>query len=69
MNRRTTLTLTSIALLFLPALLATAVVSEIGLAQSNPLIGTWKLNLAKSKFIPGPPPRSQTMSFAGKGKV
>jgi hypothetical protein len=55
------------ALLFLAALLATAV-PKIGLAQSNPLVGTWKLNLAKSKFMPGPPPRSTTLTFAGEGE-
>jgi len=27
------------------------------LAQSNPFVGTWKLNLAKSKFISGTPPK------------
>ena len=40
MNRRAGLTLTTMALLFLAALLTTAV-PKIGLAQSNPLIGTW----------------------------
>src|ERR1700681_77158 len=30
------------------------------LAQSNPNLGTWKLNVAKSQFDPGPPPTSQT---------
>jgi hypothetical protein len=29
-----------------------------GSAQTDPLIGTWKLNLAKSTFNPGPPLRS-----------
>jgi hypothetical protein len=29
-------------------------------AQSNPDIGVWKLNVAKSKYVPGPGPRSQT---------
>ena len=29
-------------------------------AQNNPLVGTWKLNLAKSKYSPGPPPKSGT---------
>jgi hypothetical protein len=29
-------------------------------AQSNPLVGTWKLNLEKSKFNPGPGPKSMT---------
>ena len=31
-------------------------------AQSaDPWFGTWKLNLAKSKYSPGPPPKSPTM--------
>src|SRR2546426_9523049 len=25
----------------------------------DPVLGTWKLNLAKSKYTPGPPPRSE----------
>jgi hypothetical protein len=66
MNRRTTLALTSMAPLFLAAVLTTAV-PEIGLAQSNPLIGTWKLNLAKSRYSGSPPPRSSTLTFAGEG--
>jgi hypothetical protein len=55
------------ALLVLPALLATAI-PKIGLAQSNPLIGTWKLNIAKSKYMGAQPPRSQTLTFAGEGQ-
>lgn len=27
-------------------------------AESNPFLGTWKLNLAKSTYDPGPPPKS-----------
>jgi hypothetical protein len=53
------------------ALLGLAVATALpqtGLAQSNPLIGTWKLNLAKSKYIGAPPPRSQTLTFAGEGE-
>jgi hypothetical protein len=30
------------------------------LAQSNPLLGTWKLNIAKSKSDPAPVPKSLT---------
>jgi hypothetical protein len=30
---------------------------------SNPVIGTWKLNLVKSKFDPGPAPKSQTRTY------
>ena len=67
MNRRTMLTLTSMAPLFLAAVLATAV-PDIGLAQSSPLIGTWKLNLAKSKYMGVPAPRSQTLTYALDGQ-
>ena len=62
MNRRTILILG-----LLSAVFATAA-PQVGLTQSNPLIGTWKLNLAKSKFTPGPPPKSQTLTFEGAGQ-
>lgn len=31
---------------------------------ADPVIGTWKLNLAKSTFTPGPAPKSQTRTYA-----
>ena len=62
MNRRT---FTTTALLGLAV--ATAL-PQAGLAQSNPLIGTWKLNLAKSKYSPGPPPRSNTVIWEAVGQ-
>jgi hypothetical protein len=31
---------------------------------ADPAIGTWKLNLAKSTFSPGPAPKAQTRSYA-----
>lgn len=37
-------------------------------APNDPLIGTWKLNLAKSKYDPGPPPQSQITKYAPFGK-
>jgi len=43
-----------------------AVLSVAGvlLAQSqDPWIGTWKLNVSKSKFSPGPPPKSNTLKI------
>jgi hypothetical protein len=61
-NRRT---LTTMALLGLAV--ATAL-PQAGFAQSNPWIGTWKTNLAKSTFSPGPPPRSQTLTFETEGQ-
>lgn len=39
-----------------------------GFAQTDPSIGTWKLNLAKSKFSPGPPPQSQTLTEEAVGQ-
>lgn len=32
-------------------------------AQSDPRAGTWHLNLGKSTFDPGPPPKSQTRVY------
>jgi hypothetical protein len=34
------------------------------IAQADPNLGTWKLNLAKSRYNPGPPPVSDTRVFA-----
>ena len=31
---------------------------------ADPAVGTWKLNLAKSTFSPGPAPKSQTRTYA-----
>lgn len=36
-------------------------------AQSNPVVGTWKLNVEKSKFDPGPAPKSQTRKIEAEG--
>jgi hypothetical protein len=43
------------------------VISGVVLAQSNPSVGTWKLNLAKSHYSPGPPPKSQTVVNEANG--
>ncbi len=39
------------------------------LAQSNPFVGTWKLNVASSKYDPGPAPQSQTRMWDASGMV
>lgn len=36
--------------------------------EKDPGIGTWKMNAAKSKFNPGPPPKSVTTKFEADGK-
>ena len=50
---------------------AVALLSAVGAsslhAQSNPVVGTWKLNLEKSKFDPGPAPKSLTRTVAAEG--
>jgi hypothetical protein len=39
------------------------------LAQSNPFVGTWKLNVEKSKYEPGPAPQSGTRTWDASGMV
>jgi hypothetical protein len=34
--------------------------AELAHAQADPFLGTWKLNVKKSKFTPGPPRKSET---------
>ena len=36
-------------------------------AADDPFFGTWRLNLAKSKYSPGPPPQNQTYTFEPSG--
>lgn len=62
MNRRTILSAGFSAAVFAMA------APVVGLAETSPLIGKWKLNLDKSKFSPGPPPKSQTLNFEGAGQ-
>ncbi|MGA2715419.1 MAG: hypothetical protein ABSG41_20150 [Bryobacteraceae bacterium] len=43
--------------------MATALFALLAAAPPDPILGTWKLNLSKSKFNPGPAPRSQTRTY------
>jgi hypothetical protein len=63
MNRRNTLMLTGITVMGLIVALTPG-----GFAQSDPLAGLWQLNLAKSEYRPGPPPKSQTVYIQGDGQ-
>jgi hypothetical protein len=40
---------------------------RIALAQSE-LVGTWKLNVEKSKFNPGPAPKSSVLTYEAVGE-
>jgi hypothetical protein len=57
------------SLLCLTALFADAS-SRIASAQNIQVafVGTWKLNLAKSTYNPGPPPKSQTGTVEAEGQ-
>ena len=47
-----------------------AFVASIASAQPADVgLGTWKLNVEKSKFSPGPPPKSVTTRFEPAGKA
>lgn len=45
-----------------------AVLAGAWAQASNPVIGTWKLNVAKSKFKPGPAPQSLTLKIEAAGE-
>ena len=36
----------------------------VAAGAADPVVGTWVLNVAKSKFNPGPAPKSQTRTYA-----
>jgi hypothetical protein len=44
--------------MILLALLGVAFSTAVLAAEKEPYVGTWKLDVAKSKYDPGPPPRS-----------
>jgi hypothetical protein len=48
-------------------LLLIAAFAVIGCAQSDPVIGTWRLNVARSTFNPGPPPKNMTRTYEPAG--
>jgi hypothetical protein len=52
----------------LVGLLVVAVGVGIRAQMPKALAGTWKLNAAKSKFSPGPAPKSMTVVYSGEGE-
>jgi len=54
------------ALVSLVVIAAVAMTMTAFAADSN--VGTWKLNLAKSKYSPGPAPKSQTLKIEAWGE-
>jgi hypothetical protein len=43
-------------------------VTNLSAQASDPRVGTWKLNVAKSKYNPGPAPQSQTLKVEASDK-
>jgi hypothetical protein len=60
MNRKTRVFMLMVVVLAAGSLL---------LAQGDPFVGTWNLNVAKSKYNPGPPPQTQTRTWDASGMV
>lgn len=50
-------------------LFAALTAGSVLLAQNNPFVGTWKLDVASSKFMPGPAPQSQMRTVDAAGKM
>ena len=46
---------------------ATTIAMGLVLAAADSNVGTWKLNLSKSKFNPGPAPKSETLKIEAVG--
>jgi hypothetical protein len=46
---------------------AIAGISIASAADSDPIVGTWQLNVAKSKFTAGPAVKSQTRTYSQSG--
>ena len=44
-----------------------AMVGATAVAQTDPQVGVWKLNVAKSKYSPGPAPTSATTTIEAAG--
>ena len=41
---------------------------ELAAQGADPLVGKWQLNVAKSKYTPGPAPKSETRTYVVAGQ-
>ena len=60
------ISLTRVGMIVVVAVLATS--AWIGAQSPDPFVGTWTLNVAKSKYNPGPVPKAQTTTYEAAGK-
>lgn len=61
------LNLRNVTRVLIIAIVAPILVS-VSAEAADPLAGTWELNLEKSKFNPGPPPKSKTRVYEVTGQ-
>lgn len=45
-----------------------ALIAVLSAQAANPRVGSWQLNVAKSKYSPGPAPKSQTLKIEASGE-
>jgi hypothetical protein len=55
---------TFLRMFIIGAVLGFSGVAMVAAATATPINGTWKLNVEKSKFSPGPAPQSHTRTYA-----
>jgi hypothetical protein len=53
---------------FISAVVLVASLSILSAQGADPRVGSWHLNVAKSKYSPGPAPKSQTLKIEAAGK-
>src|SRR5262245_4820316 len=53
---------------FVVPLYLIAALATLAAGQTDPHVGTWDLDLAKSTFSPGPPPQRQTLWYKMEGR-
>ena len=53
----------------LGVVLLVADIVSVSAQASDPRVGTWKLNVEKSKFSPGPAPKSETLKIEASGQA
>jgi hypothetical protein len=52
---------------FVGVVVMALLIHGVVLAQSNPFLGTWNMDAEKSRFSPGPTPKSLTITFEAAG--
>ena len=50
-------------IMMLAAVMSIGIAATVACAADDPFVGTWKLNIAKSKYNPGPPPKTGSNKF------